>query len=69
MTDNYDEMTLDELQTACELLFGQRYPDDSLLLRRALKMLDALKKARIRIAELESFLSAYAIAPQEEQVP
>ena len=34
---NYDEMTTDELQAAYELRFGQRYPDESLLLRRVLK--------------------------------
>ena len=65
MTDDYDEMTLDELQTAYELLFEQRYPDDSLLLRRVLNMRAALQEAHIRIAELESFLSAYEDRPEE----
>jgi hypothetical protein len=42
---NYDEMTTDELQAAYELRFGQRYPDESLLLRRVLKLDAALKEA------------------------
>ena len=62
---NYDEMTTNERQVAYQLHFQQRYPDESLLLRRVLKLRDALKKANARIAELESFLSAYADTPQE----
>lgn len=69
MTTNYDEMTEDELETAYTMLFQQRYPDRSLLLRRVLKMNNALRRADFRIAELESFLSAYAIDPQEEPTP
>ena len=69
MIRNYDEMTLSELQDAYELLFEQRYPDDSLLLRRVLNMRAALKKANFRIAELESFLSAYEDRPEEAAPP
>ena len=64
MTD-YDELTESQLRTIYEIQFEQRYPDESLLLRRVLKLRDALKKANARIAELESFLSAYADTPQE----
>ncbi len=62
---NYDEMTTNELQVAYQLHFQQRYPDESLLIRRVLKLNDALKKANARIAELESLLRAYDDAPQE----
>ena len=64
MTD-YDELTESQLRAIYEMQFEQRYPDESLLLRRVLKLRDALKKANARIAELESFLSAYADTPQE----
>ena len=62
MTD-YDELTESQLRTIYEILFEQRNPDESLLLRRVLKLRDALKKANARIAELEAQLAA----PQENQ--
>ena len=62
MTD-YDELTASELQAVYALHFQQRYPDESLLIRRVLKLNDALKKANARIAELEAQLAA----PQENQ--
>ncbi len=62
MTD-YDELTESQLRTIYEIQFEQRYPDESLLLRRVLKLRDALKKANARIAELEAQLAA----PQENQ--
>ena len=62
MTD-YDELTESQLRAIYEIQFEQRYPDESLLLRRVLKLRDALKKANARIAELEAQLAA----PQENQ--
>jgi hypothetical protein len=50
----YDEMTTDELQAAYELRFGQRYPDESLLLRRVLKLDAELKAAYATIATLQA---------------
>ena len=61
MTD-YDELTESQLRAIYEIQFEQRYPDESLLLRRVLKLRDALKKANARIAELEAQLAA----PQEQ---
>ena len=45
MTD-YDELTAYELQAAYEYHFKQRYPDESLLLRRVLKYHSALVALR-----------------------
>ena len=63
MTD-YDELTESQLRTIYEIQFEQRYPDESLLLRRVLKLRDALKKANARIAELEAQLAAPQEPPQ-----
>lgn len=45
MTTLYDDMTLDELLERYALQFGQTWPDDSLLLRRVLKLNAAVKAA------------------------
>jgi hypothetical protein len=47
-------LTTDELQAAYELRFGQRYPDESLLLRRVLKLDAELKAAYATIATLQA---------------
>lgn len=45
MTTSYDDMTLDELRAIYTIHFGQSWPDDSLLLRRVLKLNAAIKAA------------------------
>lgn len=55
----YDDMTEDELEAAYTLLFAQRHPDRSLLLRRVLKTANELSAARAVLKQTNDALSAY----------